>query len=71
MYIGDNELFPTNHTDKVFVDSINGRAKVYTIQEYDQLEFIETSSFFTRADYDPLKKKLSPDYKNWDRYCEC
>ena len=30
-FIGDNEVFPTNHHDKVFVDCIVGRCKVYTI----------------------------------------
>lgn len=31
LFIGDNEVFPTNHHDKVFVDCIVGRCKVYTI----------------------------------------
>jgi hypothetical protein len=30
-YIGDNEVFPTNHYDKIYVDCIYGRCKVYTI----------------------------------------
>jgi hypothetical protein len=27
-FIGENELFITNHTDKIYIDSINGRCKV-------------------------------------------
>ena len=53
-YIGDNEVFPTNHYDKVYVDCIVGRCKVYTIQEYDELETIDNLTYFTRANYNPL-----------------
>ena len=61
-YISDNELFPTPHTDKIYVDSINGRVKIYSIFEYDKLSLSEHSAFFVRADYDPQKKVLNPKF---------
>ena len=30
-YVGENEVFPTNHYDKVYVDCIHGKCNVYTI----------------------------------------
>ena len=62
-YIGENELFPTRHTDKVFVDAIVSKCQVYTIKEYDGLESIDFhTTFFTRATYCPLSKTLEPDF---------
>mmetsp|Transcript_4297 Transcript_4297/g.3132 ORF Transcript_4297/g.3132 Transcript_4297/m.3132 type:complete len:82 (+) Transcript_4297:223-468(+) len=55
-YIGDNEVFPTNHHDKIYVDCIHGRCKVYNIKEYDELETIDNTTFFTRASYNPVTK---------------
>lgn len=53
-YIGDNEVFPTNHHDKIYVDCIFGRCKVYSIQEYDELDSIDNLTYFTRSNYNPL-----------------
>ena len=36
MYLGENELFYSDHIDTVYVDSILGKCDVYTIAEYDQ-----------------------------------
>lgn len=34
-YIGENEVFVTNHTDKVLADAIESKCLVYPISEYD------------------------------------
>ena len=71
-YIGDNELFPTRHRDKLFADAIVSKCQVYTLKQYDELESIDFHiTFFTRANYCPLTKTLEPAFKDWDRLCEC
>ena len=72
IYIGDNEVFQTAHQDKVFADSIIAKCKVYTIKEYDELNSIDIhTTFFTRATYCPLLKKLTPEFNEWEKYCIC
>ena len=70
-YIGDNEVFPTNHHDKIYVDCIYGKCKVYTIQEYDELDSIDNLTYFTRSNYNPLQKVLEPAYHQWEAFCTC
>lgn len=71
-FIGENEVFQTNHQDKVFADSIIAKCNVFTIKEYDELESIDfNTTFFTRASYCPVKKQLTPEFKDWEKYCEC
>ena len=70
-YIGDNEVFATTHYDKIFIDCIYGRCKVYTIQEYDELDTIDNTTYFTRSSYNPLQKGLDPPFKEWGSLCKC
>ena len=71
-YIGENEVFPTRHRDKVFADAIVSKCQVYSIKQYDDLESIDfNATFFTRATYCPLSKKLEPAFKDWDKLCVC
>lgn len=71
MYIGDNEVFPTNHHDKLYVDTILGKCKVFSISEYDELDNIDNLTYFTRAAYDPLRKTLEPSFSSWEAFCTC
>ena len=67
IYIGDNEVFPTNHTDKVFADSIYSKCHVYTIKDYDELTQTDLSTtFFTRASFDVQKLTVSPAFSDWE-----
>ncbi|TNV76254.1 hypothetical protein FGO68_gene16993 [Halteria grandinella] len=71
IYIGDNEVFPTNHTDRIYVDCIVSPCQVFTIKEYDDLDNIDTYTFFTRANYNPMQKVLEPSFKEWETFCIC
>lgn len=54
--IGDNEVFLTNHLDKVFADSIHKKCQVYNIEDYYNLEETDVSTtFFMRATFDVQK----------------
>ena len=64
-------MFPSNHHDKIYVDCIAGRCKVYTIQQYDEQENIDNLTYFTRANYSPLQKVLEPAFKDWETLCIC
>ncbi len=71
-YIGDNEVFATQHFDKVFADSIQSKCLVYGIAEYDELSLTDSSTtFFTRAQFDHQKFTLKPGFQEWERYCIC
>jgi len=61
-FIGENEVFPSNHYDKVYVDCISKKCQVHTIEKYDELETIDNVTFFTRANYDPVKRVLDPPF---------
>ena len=37
-YIADNEVFPSNHFDKVFIDCVTGACQVHQLKQYDNLE---------------------------------
>ena len=55
----------------VYVDCIANRCKVHTLQEYDNLQTTDECTFFTRANYDVMERKLEPAFENWTRYCVC
>lgn len=71
LYIGENEVFFSNHHDKIYVDCIFGKCKVYSIQEYDELETIDNLTYFNRANYNPFQKVLDPPFKDWEAFCVC
>ena len=70
-YISESEVFPTEHRDVVYVDCIANRCKVHTLQEYDNLQTTDECTFFSRANYDVMERKLEPAFENWTRYCVC
>ena len=71
-YVGENEVFPTNHVDRVFADGIQSKCLVYPIAEYDQLSITDiTTTFFTRAVFDVNKLTLTPGFAQWEQYCVC
>lgn len=72
-FIGENEIFPCEeHSDMIFADAIIGKAQVYQIKEYDEIQQIDiNTTFFTRAHYNPMKKELTPSYAQWEKLCVC
>lgn len=70
-YIGENEVFPSKHFDKIFADAIVAKCQVYTIQEYDEIQVTDQTTYFTRAAYCPLTKALTPSFGKWERLCVC
>ncbi|KEJ83104.1 PHD-finger family protein [Oxytricha trifallax] len=69
--ISDVEIFPTNHFDKTFVQTINAKCTVKTLEEYEQLEQVGEDTYFTRASYDLNKKTFKPEFKEWETSCSC
>ena len=66
------EVFLTNHADKVWVQSINGKAQVLTLDEFDALDTAPVNTFYSRAEYDINKKCLKPPFEKWgNRACSC
>ena len=66
------EVFLTNHSDKVPVQSINGKATILTMEEFDALDTAPIGTYYSRADYDIHKKVLKPSFDKWgSRSCSC
>eukprot|EP00347_Sterkiella_histriomuscorum_P012549 403368140 len=69
--ICDQELFPTTHTDLVYVQSLNGKCNIVTLDEFEQLKAANNDTFFTRADFDIHRKILKPSFDKWPKICSC
>ena len=67
----DVEVFPTNHYQNVYVQTINGRVKVITLEEFELLAPVPHDTFYTRAEYDPKKREFKPAYTEWEKLFSC
>ena len=67
----DVELFPTNHYQNVYVQTINGKVKIVSLEDFEQLAPVPNDTFFSRAEFDPKKKLFKPDYSEWPSLCSC
>ncbi len=50
--IGDNELFATTCTSKVYADLLNGKCRVWPLTEYEKKAQVTPLDYYTRATYD-------------------
>ena len=50
--LGDNEVFKTNFTSKIYADLLNGKCNVWTVEEYDGRGGLGENDFYSRAKYD-------------------
>ena len=69
--ISDYELFPTEHRDIVFIETVMCKCEVYTYEEYEALAEHTEMTFFSRARYDPKNQILIPKFDDWVRGCVC
>lgn len=69
--ISDDEVFRSNHCDIIFIETVAGKAKVVSIDEYIETSDEEKNVFFTRASYNPFNFELSPPIEKWKKYCYC
>ena len=69
--ISDYELFPSNHKDIIYIESIINKCKVYTYEEYDNIADPSDYTFFTRAKYEIHSELLHPKFDDWKKGCIC
>ena len=69
--ISDYELFPSNHKDIIYIESIINKCKVYTYEEYDNIADPSDFTFFTRAKYEIHTELLNPKFDDWKKGCIC
>ena len=67
----DVELFGTNHFQNVYVQTINGRCQLMTLQEFEDSTPSPPDTYFTRAEFDTKKKVFKPDFSEWETLCSC
>ena len=69
--ISDYELFPSNHKDIIYIESIINKCKVYSYEEYDSIADPSDFTFFTRAKYEIHTEMLNPKFDDWKKGCIC
>lgn len=57
-YLSEYELFESNHKDVIYIETVIGKCCVLSIDDYDKLEEVNNSTYFSRAFYDPVKVSL-------------
>ena len=69
--ISDDEVFRTTHRDTIFIETVAGKARVVTLDEYVETDSSEKNIFFCRGNYDPFSHIISPPINTWEKYCFC
>ena len=69
--ISEYELFPSNHKDIIYIESIINKCNVYTYEEYDNISDPSEFTFFTRANYEIHTEMLNPKFDDWKKGCIC
>ncbi|CDW71979.1 bah-phd domain-containing protein [Stylonychia lemnae] len=69
--ISDQEVFPTNHYDQVYVQTINGKCTILTLGDYEKRPLVNEETYFTRASYNRNTKTFKPYFDDWDYQCSC
>ena len=71
IYMGENELFSSDHEEIVYIGFIIGKCEVLTIQEYDNCEAIADNTYYSRAKFVTKEDRLEPPYNEWETLCSC
>ena len=69
--IGDNELFEATHIDLIPCEYLAGKIKIISLDEYQDMGITDLLTFYTRARYNPLKRTLTPPFKEWPTLWVC
>lgn len=71
IYLGENELFYSDHSETVYIDSILGKCEVFSIQDYDSIDTIEDNAYYSRATFITKEGRLEPPFVSWETLCTC
>ena len=69
--LSEYELFPSNHKDIIYIESILNKCKVYSYEEYDAIVDPPDLTYFTRANYEIHSELLQPKFEDWKKGCIC
>lgn len=71
LFIGADELFDSDHEQDVPVQSVYGKIRVLSFEDYFNRAEIEDDMFFSRARYKPLSREIEPPIEDWPTVCVC
>lgn len=70
-FISEAELFSSNHIQDISVQSIYEKITVLGLNEYHELDEVDTNVYFVRGQYDYKKNTFEPDFSEWKTICYC
>jgi len=70
--VGENELFESDHKDRIFIESILGKCKVLQLEDYLREGGLSLPNIFLcRARYDTKSREFKPSIDRWEKICHC
>ena len=69
--LSEYELFPSNHKDIIYIESILNKCNVYTYEEYDNITDPPDLTFFFFFNYEIHTELLHPKFEDWKKGCIC
>lgn len=70
-FISHAELFESDHSEQLSVQTILGKIEVMSIEKYLHQNKTDNNIYFVRAFYDTESDQLIPSVKDWDKVCFC
>lgn len=70
--ISEDEIFSSNHSDVIYIESVVSKVKVVSLKRYCNMgKHDDNEVYYTRATYDPYTMRINPPPKKWKKYCSC
>ncbi|OMJ82836.1 hypothetical protein SteCoe_16369 [Stentor coeruleus] len=70
-FISNRELFESNHSQHLSVQTISGKIEVLSIEKYCQQHKTDKNIHFVRSFYIKESGLLIPSIEEWDKVCLC
>ena len=67
----DREIFKTQETEKVYVDRIKFKVRIFDMDEFEKQVVLKRDDYLSRARFNTKMLKLTPFYDRWKRVCSC
>jgi hypothetical protein len=70
-FLSENEVFVSNHRDRIDAECVNDICRVLTWEEFEKHDTTTPDIYFCRARYDHRQKELAVPVDKWPKHCLC